>query len=450
MSPAEVFARLSDTRTPAAGPVVVKTAVVLGGSVAGLLAARVLADHADEVVVLERDDPGPGARPGAPQGSQTHVLLPAGLRQLERWFPGFTEKTVAAGARRAPARLRHTYSDGVRKVVGSDTEMLTSSRPFLEAQIREHTLALPNVRALVARVTGLEFSDTAVTAVQYEGGRRDADFVVDAMGRSSRLGDWLTGAGWDQPPMTRMKIDLNYATAVLRRTDERPEARVGLSMHSPGDPSGIAAAVTVQLEDDRWIATLSGYLDRRPGSTPEDFVHLCRTALPDEFGAVADHEMLGGIATYRHADSRRRDFDRVRRFPARLVATGDAVASFNPIYGQGMACAALHASCLSEYLRSAPDLAVPASAFFALQRVIVDAAWGLSTGGDLELPHVDGPYPRGYRLQKWAIGQIVAASVHDPEIARRFDEVAYLLAHPSTLAKPGTLLKSILANRRKK
>ncbi|MET7994282.1 hypothetical protein ABZU76_25640 [Amycolatopsis sp. NPDC005232] len=130
------------------------------------------------------------------------------------------------------------------------------------------------------------------------------------------------------------------------------------------------------------------------------------------------------------------------------MATGDAVASFNPIYGQGMSCAALHASCLSEYLRTGPDLAVPAHAFFALQRVIVDAAWGLSTGGDLELPHVDGPYPRGYRLHNRAIRQIVAASVFEPEIARRFDEVAYLLAHPATLARPGTLVRSIAANRR--
>ncbi|MGW4484848.1 FAD-dependent oxidoreductase [Amycolatopsis sp. NPDC004368] len=449
MSPAEVFARLSDTRTPTAGPVVMRTAVVLGGSVAGLLAARVLADHADEVVVLERDEPGLGSRPGAPQGSQTHVLLPAGLQQLERWFPGFTDKAVAAGARLAPARSRHTYADGVRKVVGSDTDMLTSSRPFLEARIREHTLALPNVRALVARVTGLEFSDSAVTAVRYEGGRLEAEFFVDAMGRASRLGDWLADAGWEQPPMTRMKIDLNYATAVLRREGEQPAARLGLATYSPGAPSGIAAAVTCEIEDDRWIATLSGYLDERPGSTPEDFVELCRTALPDEFGAVAGNELLGGITTYRHADSRRRDFHGLKRFPARLVATGDAVASFNPIYGQGMTCAAFHASCLSEYLRSAPDLSVRASEFFALQRVVVDAAWDLSTGADLELPHVDGPYPRGYRLQKWAIGQIVAASVHDPEIARRFDEVTYFLAHPATLAKPGTLVKAILANRRK-
>ncbi|WP_326837780.1 FAD-dependent monooxygenase [Amycolatopsis rhabdoformis] len=448
MSPAEVFARLSDTSTPAPGPVVVRTAVVLGGSIAGLLAARALADHADEVVVLERDDPGTGPRPGAPQGSQTHVLLPAGLRQLERWFPGFTDKAVAAGGRPAPASLRSTYSDGVRKIVGSDTDMLSSSRPFLEAQIRSHTLALPNVRALVARVTGLSFSDTAVTAVQYEGGRLDADFVVDAMGRSSRLADWLKTAGWEPPPMTRMRIDLNYTTAVLRRTGDQPTVRAGVSMHSPGAPSGIAAAAMCQTENDQWMVTLSGYLDHRPGSTPEEFVHLCRTALPGEFGAIAANEMLGGITTYHHADSRRRDFHRLRRFPARLVAAGDAVASFNPIYGQGMSCAVLHASCLSEYLRSGPDLDVAAMGFFALQRVIVDAAWGLSTGGDLELPHVDGPYPRGYRLQKWAIGQIVKASVHDPEIARRFDEVAYLLAHPARLARPGTLVRSILANRR--
>ena len=112
-----------------------------------------------------------------------------------------------------------------------------------------------------------------------------------------------------------------------------------------------------------------------------------------------------------------------------------------------MTAAALHAACLSAYLRSGSDLGAPARRFFALQKVVVDVAWSMSTSADLALPHVDGPYPRGYRLSSWASRQIVTATVTDVPTARRFNEVVSMLAHPSSLATPGVLLGALRANR---
>jgi 2-polyprenyl-6-methoxyphenol hydroxylase-like FAD-dependent oxidoreductase len=151
------------------------------------------------------------------------------------------------------------------------------------------------------------------------------------------------------------------------------------------------------------------------------------------------------VITYHQADSRRRDFHKLDRFPARLVATGDAVASFNPVYGQGMTSAMLHASCLSEYLRSSPDLTRPARAYFTDVKVIVDAAWQVSTMADLALPHVDGPYPRGYRAIQWAGGLIFKASIKDQAVNRRLGQVTTMLAHPSALTSPGLLLRALAA-----
>jgi 2-polyprenyl-6-methoxyphenol hydroxylase-like FAD-dependent oxidoreductase len=195
---------------------------------------------------------------------------------------------------------------------------------------------------------------------------------------------------------------------------------------------------------------IGAHCDHRPVDTTADLIRLCRTRFPPEFGQVAANEVVDDVRTYRHPDSRGRDFHLLKRLPARLVAVGDAVASFNPIYGQGMASATLHASCLSEYLRSRPDLDKPARRFFDLQRVIVDAAWSVSTGIDLTRPHVNGAYPRFYRLRRWITGQVAAASVRDSDISRRFDEVAFMLKHPSALARPGILLRSIRVNRRVK
>lgn len=453
-SVAAVFERLSESRPPVRTPVLLDRAVVLGGSIAGLMAARVLSNHAASVVIVDRDQPDITGEPrsGVPQGTQMHALLPGGLVQLERWFPGFAEQALAAGARPAPVGVRRTYIDGVPKIAGSDAMMLTGSRPFLEARVRRHTLALPNVKTLTATAIGVEFDGDAVSGVRYESdgaqGVERADFVVDAMGRASRLSEWLERAGWERPAMRRMTVDLNYATALLSRDEGDPEENGVVALRSPDLSSDVAGAGFLQVEHDRWLIMMAGYVDHRPGRTAEELVRLCRTEFPPVFGQVASKPVLGDIRTYRHADSRRRDFHAVTRFPARLVAAGDAVASFNPVYGQGMSSAALHASCLSEYLRSAPDLTRPAHEFFALQKVVVDAAWDVSTTADLALPHVDGPYPRRYRLLRWLNGQITAASAVDPKISRMFDEVTFMLRHPSSLATPGVLLRSLVANMR--
>jgi 2-polyprenyl-6-methoxyphenol hydroxylase-like FAD-dependent oxidoreductase len=307
---------------------------------------------------------------------------------------------------------------------------------------------------VVATSTGLEFADGVVSGVQYTSdgtrGVERADFVVDAMGRASRLSAWLEEAGWERPPMRRMTVDLNYATALLTRDPGDPEENGVVALLSPDTSADLAGAGLAQVERERWLIMMAGYGDSRPGQTAEDLVRRCRTEFPPEFGVVASKQLLGDIKTYRHADSRRRDFHAMTRLPARLAVVGDAVASFNPVYGQGMTSAALHAACLSEYLGSGPDLDQPAREFFALQKVFVDAAWDISTGADLALPHVDGPYPRGYRLRAWLTGQVVEASRVDPEISRRFDEVTFMVKHPASLATPGTLLRSFVANRRKK
>jgi 2-polyprenyl-6-methoxyphenol hydroxylase-like FAD-dependent oxidoreductase len=453
-SPSRVFAALNTVRPPDRAAPVMGKAVVVGGSVAGLLAARVLSDYAESVVIVDRDDlHGAGRRPGVPQGTQLHALLPGGFLQLERLFPGFREQALAQGAIEAPPAARRNYLDGrLKVVVPDDADSLAGSRPLLEGLIRQQVLRLPNVKTVTARATGLVFDGAVTTGVRCDVGGapgvESGDLVVDAMGRSSRLSEWLEHAGWDRPVTRRMTVNLNYATALFRRRETHPALTVVLALRSPGTSSDVAGAAFFAVEDGRWMAMMAGYGENRPGRTAEDFVRRLREQFPPEFGEVAGNEMLGDVQTYRHADSRRRDFHALRRFPARLVSVGDAVASFNPVYGQGMTAAALHAACLSTYLRSSPDLDVPARRFFALQRVVVDAAWSTSTSADLALPHVDGPYPRGYRFSSWVSRQIVAATVTDVTIARRFNEVVSMREHPRSLATPGVILGALRANRR--
>lgn len=448
-STSETFAEIGAGQPPTGPRLRLGTAIVLGGSVAGMLAARVLADHAEKVVIVERDGvtAGTGMRPGVPQGTQIHALLAGGSRQLERWFPGFTARAVAAGACLVTPDRAVMYVGGVRKVRGADVNLLLATRPFLERRIRTELLDLPTVTFVTGRVVGLDIDRTAVTAVRYESdgaaGREPADLMVDALGRASKVSDWLEAAGWDRPPMTRVLTGINYATAFFRRPPAHHPIGTALALPKTGDlTAGVAFAA---VEDDRWIVMLGGYGDGRPGSTAEDMIGRCRRDFPAPFGHVVANEMVGDVTTYRQADSRRRDFWACGRLPARLAAVGDAVASFNPLYGQGMSSAALHASALSMYLRSAPDLDAPARDFFALQRVVVDAAWSISTSADRVRLTGNGRVPIRDRLANRVADQIIEASITDSGVNAAFQEVAQMLSHPRTLSRPRVIWRALRA-----
>jgi 2-polyprenyl-6-methoxyphenol hydroxylase-like FAD-dependent oxidoreductase len=332
------------------------------------------------------------------------------------------------------------YVDGVRKVLGADISLLSGTRPFLEGRIRAELLELPNVKVIAGQVTGLEISATAVAAVRYESdgvaGREPADLVVDAMGRASRLSAWLVEAGWERPPVVRVATGINYATAFFHRPPGEHLYGTALAIPSNKLRKEVGGAVFSAVEGDRWIVMMGGYGDFRPGSTAEDMIRRFRTQLPAPFGQVAANELVGEVTTYRQADSRRRDFWACERLPARLAVVGDAVASFNPLYGQGMSSAALHASALSMFLRSGPDLDAPARDFLALQRVIVDAAWQISASEDRTGPEERDRTPVGDRMARRIVDLIIQASVTDSAVNAAFQEVTQMLRHPGTLAGP--------------
>ncbi len=231
-----------------------------------------------------------------------------------------------------------------------------------------------------------------------------------------------------------MRLPINYATAAFERREAPAELDIvdALALFSSDQPVSVAAGNAI--EDDQWLITLMGYDDERPGRTAEDFRRIC-AVLPPFFQNAVKGRPTREIVTYRQADSRRRDFTTVGRFPGRLVAIGDAVASFNPVYAQGMSSAALQASALSAYLSHRPDFDRAATEyFFRLQNVVVDAAWELSAGTDAARlqTQADVAVPKRSR-RRTALEEIAVASLTDSAAARAFNEVSYLLRHPDTL-----------------
>jgi len=453
-SPLVVFDRLTRTDRPVHTPVLFDTACVLGGSVAGLLAARVLADHSRRVLIIERDvtDTEGQGRTGVPQDRQGHVLLPGGRAQIERWFPGFTGTTQDCGGVLVRPDQQAVYLDGRQQMPNRETAILAGTRPFLESRIRAHVLDLPNVSTISAQVTGLAFRDDAVHSVRYTVGRDErtvhADFVVDAMGRSSKLSDWVERAGFQRPPLQRLRTDINYATALFDRPRDPDELPLSCALaRFDGSPDGLALGGVVAVEAGQWLVMLMSYEPNRPPSSIDAFRATC-AKLPPIYRHAVSGTVTREIETYRQADSRRRDFSGLTHFPARVVSVGDAVASFNPIHGQGMSSASLHASCLSEYLTSAPQLSRPARGFFDLQAVVTDAAWMMSAGEDAaRLDAIAGvDAPEYIARQRRNLEQVLRATLVDQSITDAFNNVSFMLAHPSTLTDEDLVERAIAVN----
>jgi 2-polyprenyl-6-methoxyphenol hydroxylase-like FAD-dependent oxidoreductase len=418
-------------------------AVVMGGGIAGLLAARVLAEQHLDVLVLDRDgfagrdDEGP--RRGVPQGRHIHALLPRGRQILEELFPGLTAQLVDLGAPRgdllADARLQLSGHRFARADAGLAT--VSVSRPTLEAVVRARVQELPNVRFSPAcdvlgltatqdggRVTGVRVLRRADSSAEEV---REAAVVVDAMGRGSRTPTWLEALGYDAPTEQALAGDVGYATCHYRLAPDVLGGDWGsLQGPTPGCPRGGALA---RIDGDRWIVTLFGLLGDHPPADQEGFLAFADSLrFPDLGRAIRTGPPLDEPVRMRFPASVRRRYERLRRFPQGLLPLGDGVCSLNPIYGQGMTVAALQALALREHLGRVP---APDPRRW-LRRVarIIDPAWDMVVGGDLALPGVEGPRTPKVRLLGAYVGRLHAAAEVDPDLAVAFARVMALVDPP--------------------
>lgn len=419
-------------------------AVVLGGSMAGLLAARALSEYFETVTILERDAlPREAAhRRGVPQSRHTHGLLASGIGVLERLFPGLGAELRAGGAVPCDSLrdLRWVFEGAPLAQCASGIDGLMLSRPCLEAAVRRRTLATAGievregcqVEGLLAgaagdRIAGVRLKDGTTIA---------ADLVVDATGRGSRLPEWLTALGYEAPVEERVQIGLTYTTRYFRRQPGHLQGDAGAIV--PPTPEGKRGGVMIAQEGDRWSVTLIAHFV--PGA-PMDlagFVDFA-THLPsrDIHDVVSQAEPIGDPVTSKFPASVRRRYEHLSRWPDGVLTLGDAICSFNPIYGQGMSVSALEAEALHDVLATGRhDLA---RRFFRAAARIVDTPWTTAVGNDLRMPETVGPRSLGGRLINTYMARLHRAAHHDGVLAVRFMRVANLLAPPPTLLAPSSV-----------
>ncbi|WP_051367691.1 FAD-dependent oxidoreductase [Hamadaea tsunoensis] len=432
-------------------------AVVLGASVAGLLAARVLADVFESVIVVDRDELPVAAVPRrcVPQGEHGHGLLARGYEALEELFADFAADTVALGG--IPVDIQRDtlwISDG-NQLRGAESGLrgLCLSRPAIEGYIRERVAALPGVeiRAGHEAVGLLSTPDgTRVTGARIQplGGAVEelaADLVVDATGRGNRGPTWLAELGYEPAAEERVDAHMVYVTREFRRTPGASPYAALVQAPWPGQPFGVVA---IAVEGDRWQVTLLGC---GPGITLpaelDEFVAFTgRLPDPRVHEILANAEPIGEPHRMRLPVSVRRRYEDARRLPEGLVSTGDAVCAFNPAYGQGMTVAAAEALTLRDCL--AKGVAGLPQRFYRKAAKLIDTPWEIAVGGDLRFEHVLGPRTRKTAFINAYIGKVHRAAVGDAVVGRAFLRVANLMAAPPSLFAPGIVARVLRGSRR--
>lgn len=423
-------------------------AVVLGGGMAGLLAARVLSDAYTEVVVVDRDalTGTTGARNGAPHGRHAHCLVARGQQIFEELLPGLTQGMDDAGVILGDFNGQIQWHFNGQRLAASDSGLIcvSSGRPILEASVRKAVQAIPNVRFIEQHdIVGLATTPDAkrVTGAriqrQEQGSSPEvvtADLVIDITGRGSRMPAWLRELGYQAPPEDTIKIDLAYTTRHYRFKTNPFTKDIAINQAAtPAFPRGVFCYL---LPDRETVElSLTGVLGDHPPTDPEGFhAYIESLPLPMHYEWVRDAEPVDEPVRFRFPASVWRHYEALTAFPDGLLVMGDAVCSFNPVYAQGMTVAGLEALTLRKHLES-PEPVNPA-AFFGEIAGQIAGPWQFSALVDLGYPGVPGERTEEVNQVNAYIPAVLAAAAHDPVVTDAFLRVAGMVAEPMSLMAP--------------
>jgi 2-polyprenyl-6-methoxyphenol hydroxylase-like FAD-dependent oxidoreductase len=428
-------------------------AVVIGGSIAGLCAARVLADSFDRVTLYERDDlpDQPIDRSAIPQGHHVHLLMARGAHELEGLFPGLLDDLVAADVpvlHNEPAEIHFTASGHVLNTGHSGPDGFTAylpSRALLEWHVRTRVQALPRVTIIQGDVNEPEFDPAAgrVTGVILDGGVSvPADLVVDASGRGSRLPTWLQQWGFDQPRVDTVKVGVTYASLRARIPDAMMSEKMVVVGAAHDRPLGMGMLFH---EDGAWTITAFGVGGAQP---PRDFAGVCAladTVLPAHIGAaLRAGTPIGTMKFHSYPASKWRRYDKLARLPEGIVPFGDAVVSMNPTFGQGVTMSALQAATLRDVLARGTHNLIPRLTR-ATARTIMPV-WTMNAIADISAHRAEGARPWWYWPSYRLFDQFLGAAESDAVLAEWFLRRTSMLDSLYVIPPPRVLARTIRHN----
>jgi 2-polyprenyl-6-methoxyphenol hydroxylase-like FAD-dependent oxidoreductase len=427
-------------------------AVIMGGNLGGMAAARVLSDFFDDVIILERDvyPEGYEHRKGVPQSKHPHFLLGAGLDALKQLFPSFADRMQANGAffERPGLTTANLEGTGWSPQSESPMRMLYASRLVVDPTVRSFVREIENVTILEGvSVEGLLWNEdhTRVTGVRASdrpsGASRmfHADLVVDACGRASRLLRWFKEAGL--PPVPRMTLDAKcaYSTVWLEKPEKVPDHIWWNSMAVQPVAGDVPLehqflGVILPTERNRWIATMGSWNGYE--SMPTDFESYLAVAkkmrTPWFAEAISRCAPISDVYMTKATANFWNRFDWWEKSIGGIVAVGDANQAFNPFYGQGMSCCARGCLILQEVLRTTSIYDATFHRGFARKlNEYLEVPWALASGRDSIVEKAEGTevcpdgiarrLTRRYALTMFDV--VTRASRVDERVAVQFDKL---------------------------
>ncbi len=357
-----------------------------------------------------------------------------------------------------PFGKAYAFTRSVREPRDFGVDFYQQSRGLLEYCVRQCTLDCTNVKFQnECAVQGVVCRSSHVEGVRYnrngDSSFLAAELVVDAGGRGSHAPRWLRELGFQSPAETSIGVDLAYASTKFRVPEDcdRQERLIGFDWAiAPDCPNH---GILEIIEGDLWHVTLSGRFGKYPPHDEAGFLAFAKSLHTARlYELIKDAERVADITTYRYPTAVQRHYERLPAFPEGFVVVGDAIASFNPVYGQGMSVAALQVQAFQQSLveraREGHGLGGLAMSFFPKAADVAGNAWTLAANLDLAYPQTQGERPPDLKEQLAYSTALDALASEDVEVHRLLIEVGSL-CKPLSALNEEPLRSRALAEQRK-
>jgi len=441
-------------------------AVVIGGSIAGLLSARVLSQHFGHVTIIERDTYPTSPqeiRAGTPQAWHHHVLLAKGRDILEEFFPGFDQEMEKM---KVPL-LDYGKEVALVSRVGelarftSGVMIRPCRRSTLDWLVRKEVEKFNNITFMqTTRVTGLKSVESRsgvqrVVGVEISSGQKStgstksipilSDLVIDASGPQTQMPTWLENLNYPVPKEEVVDANLGYASRLYdaSKSSHPPWSAIGITTRPPHNPR---AAGLWKVEGGKWMCSLIGTAGNHPPKHEDGFLEFAKH-LPDPrvYEFIKSAKPLGKIRSYRGTQNRWRHYESMKSFPQGLLVMGGAMCSYNPLYGQGMTVIAQQAKVLNQQLKNKRQKGFLYEEAFAtiFHREIAKTQklpWLLATLEDLRWPSTTGQKNQlSTKLANDYVDRLLPLARHDVFVAKLFLRIMNMQTSPSNLCDPRLL-----------
>lgn len=257
-------------------------AVVIGGSIAGLLTARVLSNYFQKVILIERDlyeDDDDNKEKEPHRQNHIHLLLAKGREILQDFFPEIEKDLVKKGANKIDFLNdgRYRLPSGWAQRFESGVTTITCTRTLLENTIRHQVQKITNI--IIQENTSITSfvleNSNKISLDTIDGKKIHTDLIVDCTGRNTKTPSWLEDIGYPKSKETKVDSFVGYATRrYIPPKNFEKKWKMLMILNKP--TTNPRAGVIYPIENDKWLVGLSGIGKNHPPVDEKGFLEFLK------------------------------------------------------------------------------------------------------------------------------------------------------------------------------